>query len=56
VFYIGAGAVSPILYGFVGDAMGLSTATLVIAAVVLATLPLAWKLNPMLLGMGEKRC
>jgi MFS transporter, FSR family, fosmidomycin resistance protein len=55
VFYtatIGAGAVSPILYGFVGDAMGLSATTLVIAAVVLATLPLAWKLNPML-GMGE---
>jgi FSR family fosmidomycin resistance protein-like MFS transporter len=57
VFYtatIGAGAVSPILYGFVGDAMGLPTTTLVIAAVVLATLPLAWKLNPML-GMSEEK-
>jgi hypothetical protein len=32
--------------------MGLSTTTLVIAVVVLATLPLAWKLNPTL-GIGE---
>lgn len=51
VFYtatIGAGAVSPIVYGLFGDAMGLSMTTLVIAAVVLITLPLAWKLNPML--------
>lgn len=53
VFYtatIGAGAVSPILYGFFGDALGLATTTLVIAAVVLVTLPLAWKLNPFVAG------
>lgn len=43
---------SPILCGFFGDAMGLSTTTLVIAVVALATLSLAWKLNPTL-GMGE---
>ena len=57
VFYtatIGAGALSPIVYGFVGDAMGLSMTTLVIATVVLVTLPLAWKLNPLLVGQ-EKR-
>ena len=51
IFYtatIGAGALSPILYGFFGDAIGLSMTTLVIAAVVLITLPLAWKLSPML--------
>jgi MFS transporter, FSR family, fosmidomycin resistance protein len=51
IFYtatIGAGALSPVLYGFFGDALGLTTTTFVIAAVVLATLPLAWKLNPML--------
>jgi MFS transporter, FSR family, fosmidomycin resistance protein len=51
VFYtatIGAGAVSPILYGFFGDALGLGTTTLVIATVVLITLPLAWQLNPFL--------
>jgi MFS transporter, FSR family, fosmidomycin resistance protein len=57
IFYtatIGAGALSPILYGFVGDAMGLLRTTLVIATVVLATLPLAWKLNPLL--VGQERC
>ena len=57
IFYtatIGAGALSPVLYGFVGDAMGLSSTTLVIAAVVLATLPLTWRLSPML-GMGEEK-
>lgn len=51
---IGAGALSPIFYGFVGDAMGLLRTTLVIAAVVLVTLPLAWRLNPVLVGQ-EKR-
>jgi len=57
VFYtatIGAGALSPILYGLCGDAMGLSMTTLVIATVVLITLPLAWRLNPFLVG-AEKR-
>jgi MFS transporter, FSR family, fosmidomycin resistance protein len=58
VFYtatIGAGALSPILYGFFGDTLGLSTTTLVIATVVLLTLPLAWKLNPMLDKRGDQR-
>lgn len=57
VFYtatIGGGALSPILYGFVGDAMGLPRTTIIIATVVLVTLPLAWKLNPLLVGQ-EKR-
>jgi MFS family permease len=57
VFYtatIGAGALSPILFGLFGDAMGLSTTTLVIATVVLVTLPLAWQLNPFLVR-GERR-
>ena len=56
IFYtatIGAGALSPIVYGFFGDAMGLSMTTLVVAVVVLVTLPLAWKLNPMLCASGE---
>jgi len=51
IFYtatVGGGALSPILYGLIGDAIGLSMTTLVIAAVVLATLPLAWMLNPAL--------
>jgi FSR family fosmidomycin resistance protein-like MFS transporter len=57
IFYtatIGAGALSPILYGFSGDALGLTMTTLVIAAVVLVTLPLAWMLNPMLRASGDK--
>jgi len=42
---IGAGALSPILYGFFGDVLGLSTTTVVIAITVLSTLPLAWRLK-----------
>jgi MFS transporter, FSR family, fosmidomycin resistance protein len=48
VFYtgtIGAGALSPVLYGLVGDAMSLTAAMLLVAAVVLLTLPLAWRLS-----------
>lgn len=51
IFYtctIGAGALSPIFFGLTGDAMGLSVTTAVIASFVLLTLPLAWKLSPML--------
>jgi MFS family permease len=48
VFYtgtIGAGALSPALYGLFSDAIGLTPAMLLVAAVVLLTLPLAWKLT-----------
>ena len=51
VFYtgtIGAGATAPALYGLVGDAVGASTAVLVVAAVVLLTLPLSLVLRPAL--------
>jgi MFS transporter, FSR family, fosmidomycin resistance protein len=51
IFYsvtLGASALSPIVYGSFGDALGLNMTTLVIAAVVLLTLPLAWTLSPML--------
>src|SRR5260370_31081213 len=51
VFYtgtIGAGALSPALYGLVSDAIGLTPAMLLVAAVVLLTLPLAWKLTRVL--------
>ena len=57
VFYtatIGAGALSPILYGLFGDAMGLSMTMLVIAIVVLLTLPLAWQLNPFLVAAQRR--
>src|SRR5215469_9989698 len=48
VFYtgtIGAGALSPALYGLLGDAIGLTLAMLLVALVVLMTLPLAWQLT-----------
>jgi len=51
VFYtgtIGSGALAPVLYGFVGDAFGVTTTVIVIACVVLLTLPLALALRPRL--------
>jgi len=51
IFYtgtIGAGAISPVLYGFVGDALGVTATLVIIAVIVLATLPLAWALRPAL--------
>lgn len=54
VFYtgtIGAGALSPALYGLFSDALGLSAAMLLVAAVVLLTLPLAWQLTRMLAAL-----
>ena len=51
IFYtgtIGAGAVSPALYGLLGDAVGVPTALVVVAAIVLVTLPLTLMLRPAL--------
>ncbi len=51
VFYtgtIGAGAVSPALYGLLGDAIGVPSALMVVASVVLVTLPLTLALRPAL--------
>jgi MFS transporter, FSR family, fosmidomycin resistance protein len=51
IFYtgtIGAGALSPALYGFFSDALGLTPAMLLVAVVVLLTLPLAWRLTRVL--------
>jgi MFS transporter, FSR family, fosmidomycin resistance protein len=42
---IGAGALSPAIYGLVGDVVGIPAAMLLIAALVLVTLPLAWRLS-----------
>jgi MFS family permease len=53
IFYtgtIGAGAVAPILYGFVGDAIGLTGGVIVVAVMVLLTLPLAFILRPAFSG------
>jgi MFS family permease len=51
VFYtgtIGAGALAPTLYGFAGDAFGVPVAVVLVAGVVLLTLPLAVLLRPAL--------
>jgi predicted MFS family arabinose efflux permease len=48
IFYtgtIGSGALSPVLYGAFSDAIGVPGMMQLIAAVVLATLPLAWLLR-----------
>jgi MFS family permease len=49
IFYtgtIGSGAVAPALYGLAGDALGVPTTLTIVAAVLLATLPLALVLRP----------
>jgi MFS family permease len=51
IFYtgtIGSGALSPVVFGRVGDAVGLVPALIVVAAVALFTLPLAALLRPAL--------
>jgi FSR family fosmidomycin resistance protein-like MFS transporter len=51
IFYtgtIGAGAVSPALYGLLGDAVGVPSALVVVAAGVLLTLPITLMLRPAL--------
>jgi len=56
VFYtgtIGAGALSPVLYGLFSDAIGLIPAMLLVAAIVLLTLPLAWKLTRVLSAVAH---
>jgi MFS transporter, FSR family, fosmidomycin resistance protein len=51
IFYtgtIGAGAISPAIYGLLGDAVGVPSALVVVAAVVLLTLPITLALRPAL--------
>jgi len=51
VFYtggVGAGALSPVLYGMVSDLLSIPTMMVLVAAVVLTTLPLTWGLRPAL--------
>jgi MFS family permease len=53
IFYtgtIGAGATAPILYGLVGDVLGVPATLAVLAAMVLITVPLAFALRPALAG------
>ena len=42
---IGGGALAPVLFGALGDHTGVPTALTVLAAVLLLTLPLAWKVQ-----------
>ena len=56
VFYtgtIGAGALAPALYGLFSDAIGLTPAMLLVASVVLLTLPLAWQLTRVLRALAS---
>jgi MFS family permease len=51
IFYtgtIGAGAVAPVFYGLLGDAVGVPTALSAVAGICLVTLPLALVLRPAL--------
>jgi MFS transporter, FSR family, fosmidomycin resistance protein len=45
---IGAGATAPVLYGVLGDKLGIDQATLATAITALAVLPLAFVLAPRL--------
>src|SRR5262245_8734766 len=49
IFYtggVGAGALAPVLYGVVSDFATVPTMMVLVAAIVLLTLPLAWRLGP----------
>ena len=56
IFYtgtIGAGAVSPAVYGLLGDAIGVPAALTVVAAVVLIALPITLVLRPALVARSS---
>ena len=42
---IGGGALSPVLFGALGDAASVPIALMALAAILLLTLPLAWKVQ-----------
>jgi MFS family permease len=49
IFYtggVGAGALAPVLYGLLSDLANVPTMMVLVAAIVLVTLPLAWRLGP----------
>ena len=51
IFYtggVGAGALAPVLYGLVSDFATVPTMMMLVAGIVLVTLPLAWRLGPYL--------
>ncbi|MGH7095973.1 MAG: MFS transporter, partial [Stellaceae bacterium] len=55
IFYtggVGAGALAPVLYGAASDLASVPVMMMMIAAIVLVTLPLAWRLGPALREVG----
>ena len=57
VFYtgtIGAGAIAPVLYGLIGDTIGVTLILSVIAGVVLVTLPLVLSIKARLAAVGAQ--
>ena len=51
IFYtggVGAGALAPVLYGLISDLADVPTMMMLVVAIVLVTLPLAWRLGPYL--------
>src|SRR5262245_13010906 len=56
IFYtgtIGAGAISPAIYGLLGDVVGVPTALMAVAALVLVTLPITLVLRPALMARSS---
>ena len=47
---IGAGALSPVLFGWLGDVAGMPVALVALAAILLFTLPLSWRVQKALDG------
>jgi MFS family permease len=47
---IGAGALSPVLFGRLGDVLGVPVALCALAALLLLTLPLSWRVQKALVG------
>ncbi len=55
LFYTGTiagGAVAPVVFGRLGDAAGISSALITLAAILLFTLPLSWQVQKGLRGSG----
>ncbi len=51
IFYtggVGAGAIAPVLYGIISDLLSVPVMMMLVASVVLVTLPLSWRLRPYL--------
>ena len=57
IFYtgaVGAGALSPVVYGFFSDLADIPVMMVLIASVALITLPLSWALRPALRSIAAE--